>query len=43
MHLPLVFLFRICVFDDVPNGKTISSFFYEMFDFYYEIFDPIST
>ena len=42
MHLPMVFLFWFCVFDDVPNGKIFSSFFYEIFDFYHEVFGRFS-
>ena len=39
----MVFLFWFCVFDDVPNGKIFSSFFYEIFDFYHEVFGRFST
>ena len=43
MHLPMVFLFWFCIFDDVPNGKIFSSFFYEIFDFYHKVFGRFST
>jgi len=39
----MVFLFWFCVFDDVPNGKIFSSFFYEIFDFNHEVFGRFST